>query len=352
MKETITFLLPCRANFPSGGFKIIFEYANRLSEDGFKVNIVMPAILYTFRNKIAGLLRYPYYSISKRYVPYLWFNLNRNIDCYYVWSLEERNVIQSDIYIATSVETSYFLVRYKKICKKFYFIQDFEAWDMTAGQVMKSYQFPLKKITIAPWLVRKICDAGSNAVLIPNGFDFSSFSLVVPIEKRKKYSILMLYHKDDRKRCVDSIRALKIVKEKYPELEITMFGVPPKPRNIPFNFTYYRRPDKKNHNMIYNNAAIFVAASKAEGMALPPAEAMQCGCALCCTDIDGFSLYAKKNITALLSPVYDYEALASNIITLIENDKKRIEIATNGYQLIKEFTWNKAYNDFKKTLLK
>ena len=36
----ITFCLPSFAEHPIGGFKMVFEYANRLSKNGHKVNIV------------------------------------------------------------------------------------------------------------------------------------------------------------------------------------------------------------------------------------------------------------------------------------------------------------------------
>lgn len=346
----ISFLLPCRTSFPAGGFKIIFEYANRFAAIGYEVNIVMPAVLYTLRNKIAGIIRYPYYKITKNYTPNNWFNLDKRIKCHYIWNLNEKNVPKSDIFVASSVETSYFLKDYKQNCKKFYFIQDFEAWDMTPEQVMTSYSFPLKKITIAPWLLDKIKEAGSDAVLIPNGFDFSYFSLTNDIKSRNKFSILMMYHKDERKRCDDSFAALKIVKERYPNLTIKMFGVPDCPKNVPFAFEYFQKPEKGLHNRLYNEAAIFVASSKAEGMALPPAEAMQCGCALCCTDIGGFALYAKNEKTALLAPVYDIDAISKNIIRLIEDDELRCKIALNGHEYVKQFTWDLAFSNFKKAI--
>lgn len=346
----ISFLLPCRTSFPSGGFKIIFEYANRLAEIGYDVNIVMPATLYTLKNKLAGFVRYPYYKLTGKYTPNNWFKLNEKIKCFYVWNLKEKRVPKSDIFVASSVETAYYLNSYKRSSKKFYFIQDFEVWDMTEKQVMNSYTFPLKKITISPWLLEKIREAGSDAVLIPNGFDFNYFHLDNPIESRNKLSILMMYHKDERKRCSDSIAALKIVKEKYPDLKISMFGVPECPSNLPFDVDYHQKPPKNEHNDLYNNASIFIAASKAEGMALPPAEAMQCGCALCCTDIGGFALYAKDNETALLSPVYDVEKLSSNIIKLIEDNELRIRIAKEGNNYVKQFTWDSAFSKFKDVL--
>ena len=223
---------------------------------------------------------------------------------------------------------------------------------MSSKKVMESYRLPLKKIAIAPWLIDKIYEAGSDAVLIPNGFDFNYFTLQKTIESRDKYSILMLYHEDDRKRCIDSIKALCLVKKKYPQLKVTMFGVPSKPKlNVNFEYDYYQKPNKSIHNEIYNNASIFIAASKAEGMALPPAEAIQCGCALCCTDIGGFALYAKPEYTALISPVYDFVALSQNIIRLIENDNLRHTIAKQGYDYIHQYTWERAYSEFKKAII-
>ena len=92
-----------------------------------------------------------------------------------------------------------------------------------------------------------------------------------------------------------------------------------------------------------NNAAIFVAASNKEGWALPPAESMQCGCALVCTDIGGFADYAKNGETALTSPVYDVQALADNILALIKDNGKRVKIAKAGNEYIQRFTMENSY---------
>ncbi len=348
----ITFLLPCTAERPVGGIKVIFEYANRFIEDGYCVNIIMPARLLSIKNRIASLIRYPYYLISKNYLPYEWFELNKNVKLFFVRNLKFKNIpCKSDIFIATAVETAYFLEGYDTSAKKIYFIQDFEDWSMSSTQVLASYKFKMTKIVISPWLKDLVRSVGEDATLIPNGFDFNKFFLQQAISKRNKYNILMLYHKEERKRCKDAIKALCVVKKKYPCVNISMFGVPKRPRGLPFEFSYFRKPNKKLHNDLYNNSAIFVSASRKEGMALPPAEAMQCGCALCCTNIGGFSLYAKDGFSALLSPVYDYEALAKNIIKLLEDDVCRQRIAKQGNELIQGFTWEKAYRDFKNVIM-
>ena len=71
---------------------------------------------------------------------------------------------------------------------------------------------------------------------------------------------------------------------------------------------------------------------------------MLCGCAIVCTNIGGYTVVAKDNYTALLAEVGNYHQLANNITKLIENDNLRYEIAKNGHNLIKNYTWENAFN--------
>ena len=41
---------------------------------------------------------------------------------------------------------------------------------------------------------------------------------------------------------------------------------------------------------------------------------------------------------------------SKNIIKLIENNELRCRLADNGYEDIKDFTWEKSYNKLKKIL--
>ena len=362
-QKKIAFLLPGRDTSPYGGYKIVYEYANKFSQIGYDVSLIYPHIETYFSRQFQNffiqikiyfgmLIKF---KLKNRLHAGEWFSLNPKIKKIHVFKISNlflRKKLKGYKIVATAVETAYALNELSFIPNdnKFYFIQDFEQWNgKTAEDIYKSYRFNLKKIVIAPWLQNEVEKTGNSAVFIPNGFDFDYFKLDRSIDQRSPFEVAMLYHKDDRKRCCDSIEALKIVKTKIPQLHVTMFGTPEKPE-LPDWITYYQCPDKETHNFIYNNAAIFVAASKAEGMALPPAEAMICGEALCCTDIGGFSLYAINKKTALLSPVYDVQKLADNIITLIKNDSLRIKLAKEGNKFIQQFTWEKAFNLFKQTI--
>ena len=40
MNHIVTFIMPRTGEIPIGGFKVVYEYANRLVKDGISVNIV------------------------------------------------------------------------------------------------------------------------------------------------------------------------------------------------------------------------------------------------------------------------------------------------------------------------
>lgn len=356
--KKIAFFLPGRESSPIGGYKVVYEYANRFAEAGYKVSIIYPYLLADDgKLRLNPLFRFKrwlgfYYRRWRgHYKVAEWFNLDNCIQKTLIFKFTTRSTKDFSQYkvVATALRTAYELAEVKSIpeTNKYYFIQDFEAWGVSDDVVYESYRLPLKKITIAPWLQERVRKVGQDAVLIPNGFDFEYFKLTNPIENRCPANVALLYHKDDRKRCVDSMAALEIVKRQIPELHVTMFGTPEKPDNLPDWYTYHQCPDKETHNEIYNNAAVFVAASDFEGFGLTVGEAMICGCVIACTNNGGFSCMVEHEKTGLLSPVYGVESLAQNIILLITDNDLRIQLAKAGNEHIKQFTWEKAFDKFR-----
>lgn len=109
----------------------------------------------------------------------------------------------------------------------------------------------------------------------------------------------------------------------------------------------YSAPDRQTHNRIYNEAAIFIGTSWSEGWGLTVGEAMMCGAAVACTDNPGYSEMARNSETALVSPIKNSQALAENIIRLLEDDELRCRIAEAGYRNIQQFTWEASYPKFR-----
>ena len=348
MKQ-ITFLLfgPCSS--PGGGYKIIFEHANRLVQDGFKVNIVCPISLNWQKGTLYYKIQCIYaYFLRKYKIGYdcsCWFPIDKRIKFYLTYSLNYRHVPKSDIYIATEVQTAPYLDAYPiEASRKFYFIQDYENWFVSDEQVRRTYHYKMNKFVITNWLKDIIeTEESEKCILIPNGFDFEEFKITKPIESRNKYTISMLYHNHERKDCKTAIEALDIVKQKYPQIIVLAFGACPNP-GLPDWYIYHQRPNSEEHLNINNEAAIYVGSSKIEGFGLTVGESMLCGEAVACTNNLGYQEMAKHEKTALLSPIKNPQLLAENIIKLINNNDLRTRLAYNGMKFIKgNFAWDKSH---------
>lgn len=351
---TITFLFPNSGYQPCGGLKVICEYANRLAKDDHDVHIAYAGSLFwgkkTLFHKCTGIIRY-LQTYLKGYSCKRWFALDKRVKEYWCWSLNERHVPKSDIYICTSPYTAMYLNEYSTQSKMFYFIQDYENWGgITDAQLKATFHYPLQKIVISNWLKAIVEEEKERCVMIPNGFNTSDFKMMTPYEHKDKFLITMLYHTMGRKDCALGFRALDVVRQKYPQLRVNIFGTTERPAGLPAWYEYHQQPDKETLNQLYDEAAIFIGTSRVEGWGLTVGEAMLCGCAVACTAIPGYREMATDDETALLSPVGNAEAIAANIIRLIEDDALRFRIAESGHKNIQQYTWEKSYALLKQTL--
>ena len=360
----IIFLLPgcdidatTRKCVPVGGYKVVYEYANMLSRDGYDVVLAFSHARCKYNNPfrhIYGFVGYLYRKYTSQLRAGEYFGLNPSIHkwfpyCYHRPFVPFRN---TDLVFATAYYTAVELNNLSQIPldNKYYFIQDYEVWSARSEEVKASYSFGMHNIVIAPGLQDIVSECGAESNLIPNGLDFQRFAVNEPIEDRSPFEIILLNHTLEHKRVQDSRTALEIVKREIPELHVTMFGTCDAPKDMPSWYTYHHQPTGQELCDIYNSGAIYVAASDFEGFGLTVGEAMICGCAVACTDNGGFRCMAENEKTALLSPVYDVEALAKNIIRLIKDNDLRHKIAYEGNLGIQHFTWEKSYQKLKALL--
>lgn len=352
--KKLSFLLPGAISTPGGGYKIILEHANELARQGHDVTIECPVKIDTKKSVVKDFNFLRLYYKRKYRIGYScesWFALHPAIKVRWIWSLDYKQVAPADIYIATEVRTSIYLAKYPiEASRKYYFIQGYENWFVSDEEVRATYRFPMTKMAITHWLVKIVQEEGASCALTPNGFDTEKFHITHPVIERDPYTISMLYHWQGLKDIPTALAALKVVKSRFPQLKVLVFGDMPRPE-LPAWFEYHQRPSDEEHIRLNNQAAIYVGASKIEGFGLTVGEAMLCGQAVACTDNLGYQEMAKHETTALLSPVGDPQALASNIIRLIEDDPLRFRLAQAGHDYIHaHFSWEKAHEAFNHVL--
>lgn len=353
----IAVLMPTTGETPRGGFKVVLQYARMLASEGYVVDVYYPSFIHCKEHPIKQCLRkcksfvQHVRSRIRGYSASCWMDLPHLVNEKLVFSLESTKIRGYDRYIATAALTAKYLKCIDDAdSKKFYFIQGYEPWMMSETELWDSYKLPVRKIVISNWLHDLLAKECVESDIVYNGFDPENFRLTVPIEKKESHVVSMLYHEMPEKNVQLGFAALRIVKGVIPDLEVLLFGVFDCPKILPEWYEYYKNPSKEIHNELNNRAAIYVGTSNQEGWGLTIGEAMMCGQAVVCTDNDGYLEMAVPEENALVSPVGDSEKLALNIIRLMTDDKKRLEIAMRGYESIKSFSVENSYKRLKEVL--
>lgn len=331
---------------------MVYEYANHLAARGQEVTVVHPrrlpkhppppaSDLYRWLRRKGAQLRDRLRPAKIRWQP-----VDERVKIIIVPEPSARHLPDADAVFATAWQTAEYVAEYPPSKgRKFYLVQDFGSFFGPTDRLEATWRQPFQKVTDSRWLYEQVCSAEGghrNTVNIPIGIDHKRFRVTADIGRRPK-RVSMFYGYAGYKAPEDGISALEIAKQRHPDTGVVIFGQrDEKPRNIPSWASYQGNVSEESLIAIYNSSSIFVCSSLAEGFALPPAEAMACGCAVVSTDCGGNREYAEHGVTALLSPPRDPEALAMNLLRLLEDDDLRIRLASEGHRRIQAFTWQRS----------
>ena len=180
-----------------------------------------------------------------------------------------------------------------------------------------------------------------RAVLMPYGIRHDKYRISRPAVDRPPQAA-MLYHPAEMKGGAYGIQALELAHEQVPELQAVLFGVEAPPP-LPDWMRFVRDPPQTQLvDEIYNASSMFVLSSLVEGFGLGAVEAMASGCALVATDCGGSRDYALPGETALVSLPGDPEAMAANLVSLVRDDGRRVELAARGTAYVRRFDWDRS----------
>lgn len=354
----VNFLLPCSGAHQCGGFKVIYEHANRLAQRGYQVAVVHAARGRPTRlRNWGGMLReYLRQQRNGRYRPDHWFKLDPSIDVRFVPMLHPRMVPDADVVVASAWQTAEWAMDYPpRKGRKMYLVHDYEYY-MSADEAIRqrmarTYRADMQAMYTSPVVKQMLVENGNKgAVEIPNGIDFDIFYRELPFDAPARTAIGFPARVERFKATQDAVRALDVVREKLGRnLPVWTFGR----RNfgsIPDWIEFVESPDDARLRMLYNQTSVFLVPSHYEGWGLPGAEAMVCGAALATTDNGGCRAYAHHNDNALLSPPGEPDALAKNVLRLLEDNELRVRLARRGHEHIQRFNWQFASETFESVL--
>ena len=236
---TICFILPDSHRTPSGGHKMVFEYANRLAEKGYAVKILFNNLLLFKKYHLPEPIRQIIVRKITQYRP-KWFDLDPRIEKFSSYDKQfSKKIADIDTVVFTAIETVYDNDVFFNCRNKLYFIQDYENWFYTDEMVKATYRKGFKNIVISRWL-KDIVDttSGKESYLIKNPIDLDVYRVMTPISTRRIHTIGLLYHKMERKGLKYAIEAIKRLKTMYSDLEVYSFGIYKRPKEFPSYIHY------------------------------------------------------------------------------------------------------------------
>ncbi|HEV2705922.1 MAG TPA: glycosyltransferase family 4 protein [Pyrinomonadaceae bacterium] len=346
----INILLPFYPKFPVGGFKVQYEYANRLAARGHAVTVVHPCTVEQPGNWKARLAR-----AAKRAVESLtdqsrvgWHALGEGVRLLSVPDLRERFLPAADVTVATSWATAEMARVYSpRAGRKFQIVYDYELW-MTAAPTLRrrmeeAFRAGLGCVATSPAVAAMLEELNVRAVAyIPCGLDFDAFGVDTPLAQRVRGTVGFPARVQPSKGTADALKALDALRARRGDvLRVSAFG--PRPMtSLPVWVRPFWLPTDAELRAFYNSISIFVFPSHYEGWGLPGMEALACGAALVAADSVGVREYARHGETALVVARERPDLLAEAVETLLDDDELRQRLARQGNAHVQQYTWERA----------
>jgi glycosyltransferase involved in cell wall biosynthesis len=353
--RSIRFILGAYAPRPVGGFRIVYEYANRLDAEGWDVSIVYlapppPAVGLPRYESPRALASYAKTISRARRAPAGgWFDLSPRVRV----SVLPRGLYRHagrgvDVIVATAFPTAplaYEAARRHGI-RGLFLVQHLEDWfeGAAADDVRRAWALPLHKVAISRWLADEIAAVGEaeRTSYVPNGIALEAYGIDVAPEVRRPDVVAMMTSSQAWKGHAWGLEALARVREQVPGLRVVLFGDGVDPSTLPGWVNHVGSVDTAGVRRVLNEASIFVHTSDSEGWGLPPAEAMACGTAVVAADNDGVKDYAVDGRNAVLIPRRDVGALADAVVALSADTPRRLALIAQGRVDIAAYSWDRA----------
>jgi glycosyltransferase involved in cell wall biosynthesis len=346
----INILLPFFSQTPIGGFKVQYEYANRLAARGHRVTVVHPCTVESpvgWKARVARLAKRGR-ELFQDHSRVSWQTLRDDVRLLSVPDLRERFIPAADVTVATGWATAEMSKAYsKRAGRKFQIAYDYELWmeaePAARRRMSRAFNSGHNVISTSPAVSEMLAECGVRPVAyIPCGLDFETYGVDVPIEKRAWGTIGFPVREQPSKGTTDALEALQALRARHgDELRIVAFG-PRESGNLPGWVRATWLPSDAELRSFYNSISIFLFPSLYEGWGLPAVEALACGTALVTADNAGSREYALDGRTALVVPRARPDLLAGAVERLLGDDELRRRLARQGHAHVQRYTWASA----------
>ena len=190
----------------------------------------------------------------------------------------------------------------------------------------------------------------SDIHVVHNGIDATEFYPLDNTERAPLQLISTASADQPLKGTTHLIRALSLLRETYPSIQLTIIGKPKAggpteelitSLKLEDTITFTSGLTTQEIRELYAKATIAVVPSEYEGFGLPAGEAMACGVPVVSTD--GGALPEVVGDQAVVVKAGSGEALAQGIAELLEDTERRQALALGGRKrILQHFNWDSA----------
>lgn len=330
---------------PSGGYRVHFEYANRLAARGHDVTVLFPVTVPLPEDAASINGPAPAQSVAERL---WWFDLDSRVHTLVVPDLRAQSLPPADVTILTSWATAEAALDHPStLGRKVYVVYDYEYWrsvpDDVRRRMSRTYGLDAAIVATSAAVETMLSDHRVRpAATIPCGIDLATFRLRRPLGARNRWRVGLPLRTESFKGTADGVAAMAQVRRRLGDhLEVVAFGAAEVP-DLPEWIEVVSRPTDDQLSDLYNSLSVFVLPSHYEGWGLPGCEAMACGAALVTTDSEGVRSYALDDETAVVVPPQQPGLLADATVRLLRDDARRLRLAWAGHAYVQRFTWEAA----------
>lgn len=186
--------------------------------------------------------------------------------------------------------------------------------------------------------------------VIHNGVAFESFPMAVG--HKAPQPMITYFGRLKRYKSVDHlIRAMKIVIEHFPTAQLSIVGRGDDEERLRAvcaslglagAVTFFGFVDEKQKIELLSMSHIVVNPSQKEGWGITNLEANACGTAVISADSPGLRDSVKNDVSGVLYPYGNVEALATSIIDLLHDAQRLSRLSHDAVDWARQFSWDQS----------
>ena len=391
----VTFVLPSDAS--TGGVRVVYEYADRLTERDHDVTVVVPTIppypLRLLREQ--GPL-----TVARKALD------ASGSDGGVGWATEAEvlrlpalrrpfldRVPDGDAVVAPSWRSAPAVCRLPASAgTPFHLVQHYEAWALwddercwrraerladerdlpvpvamaavDPGTWLRGYKrrvddalsLPTRKVVVTEWLGTALDRVfGQDSTRIPNGIDRGTFypdagaaASDDQVDDTDTLRVLAPYRIARWKGTDDALAAFRRIRGERDDVRFGMFGPSGGESDLPGWVEFHGRVSDTRLRRLYSNADVFVFPSWVEGFGLPPLEAMACGTAVVSAAVGVVRESTDEGVVTV--PPRSPDELGEALASLLADPGRREAVAAVGREAADRFRWRDSVSALETAL--